>query len=487
MMEKSKTNMLEEKKMENQRRKFIKNTLALGALAIVPSHFVLGGPDAKGRKRPAAPSDKVNLACCGIGHRGASVIDGLYGTGLANVVALCDVNMGGGRTQGIMDKFPNAPRFYDFRKMLDKMSNQIDAVSVGTPDFSHFPISILSMSLGKNVYVEKPMTHTFQEAELLIKAEKKYKVACQMGNQGHSSQNYFQFKTWTEAGIIRNVTKITAFMNGDRRWHGIKVYGYLDKQPVPSTLDWNLWLSTARHHEYNDGYMDGEFRSWYDFGNGALGDWGAHIFDTAHEFLELGLPTEVVPLKIEGYSPLIFPQASTLLFKFPARGNMPPVEMTWYDGLTNFPPLPDEHGNAPKPGDIPPPTKGSTGSKKLEPGKVIYGEGLTFMGWSHSSVLSIVGGPKAGEMEGKLPEVPQSPSNHFENFLLSCKGEEKCRSSFDVAGPLTQVMMLGVIAQHLNAPLVFDARKKEITNDAVANAYLIGPPPRKDWEEFYKL
>lgn len=483
-MEKNKSSIHEGRKMENQRRRFIKNMLAFGALTIVPSHFVLGGTDAKGRKRPAAPSDKVNLACCGIGHRGASVIDGLYKTGLANVVALCDVNLGGGRTQGIMDKFPDAPRFSDFREMFDKMSNQIDAVSVGIPDFSHFPVSILAMSLGKHVYVEKPLTHTFQEAELLIKAEKKYKVACQMGNQGHSSQNYFQFKSWVEAGIIRNVTKITAFMNGDRRWHGMKVYGYPEKQPIPSTLDWDLWLATAQPHEYNEGYMDGDWRSWYDFGNGALGDWGAHIFDTAHEFLELGLPTEVVPLKIEGYSPLIFPQASTLLFKFPARKNMPPVEMAWYDGISNFPPLPDEQGNAPEPGDMP---TVSPGTRKLKHGKIIYGEGLTFQGESHSSVLSIIGGPKAKEVEGKLPEVPQSPSDHFKNFLLSCKGEEKCRSSFDVSGPLTQVMMLGVISQHLNAPLVFDPKKKEITNNAVANGFLVGPPPRKDWEEFYKL
>lgn len=473
---------------ENQRRKFIKNTLVLGALTIVPSHYIFGGCDANGKKRPVAPSDKVNLACCGIGHQAKNDIEDLYETGLANVVALCDVDLGGQRTLDILNRFPNVPRFRDFREMFDKTANQIDAVLVGTPDFSHFPISILAMSLGKPVYVEKPLAHSFNEVELLIKAEKKYKVNCQMGNQGHSGANYFQFKAWTEAGIIKNVTNITAFMNGGRRWHGLKVYDYLEKQPIPDTIDWDLWHTTAKYRDYNIDYVDGDWRSWYEFGNGALGDWGAHLFDTAHQFLKLGLPTEIIPDKITGYSPLIFPQESTLRFKFPVRENMPPVEMTWYDGVRNLPPLPDEFGNPLESGaDIPPPTGGDTGTKKNKPGKIIYGEELTFKGGSHSATLSIIPEEKAKEMESKLPEVPASPSNHYANFLLSCKGEEKCRSSFDIAGPLTQVMMLGVIAQRLNEPLVFDPKKKEITNNAVANAYLVGPPPRKGWEEFYKL
>lgn len=486
-MKKNRNSINNNNELENQRRKFIKNTLAIGALTIVPSHFVLGGLDAWGNKRPTAPSDKVNLACCGIGHQGKDDINKLYDTGLANIVALCDVDLGGRRTLEIMEKFPDVPRFYDFREMLDKMGSQIDAVSVATPDFSHFPITILAMSMGKHVYVEKPLTHTFQEAELLIKAEKKYKVACQMGNQGHSGANYFQFKTWVEAGVIKNVSKITAFMNGGRRWHGLKVYDYLEEQPIPETLDWDLWHTTAKNHKYNVGYVDGDWRSWYNFGNGALGDWGAHIFDTAHEFLELGLPTEVIPQKIEGYSSLVFPQESTLLFKFPERKNMPSVEMTWYDGVNNLPPLPNEFGNLAEDKDIPPPTGGSVGTKKNRPGKIIYGEGLIFKGGTHSSILSIIPESKAMDMKNSLPEVPNSPSNHYANFLLSCKGEEKCRSSFDVAGPLTQVMMLGVIAQRLNTKLVFDPKKKKVTNNEIANAYLIGSPPRKGWEEFYKL
>jgi hypothetical protein len=329
------------------------------------------------------------------------------------------------------------------------------------------------------------MAHTFREAELMMRSEKKYKVWGQMGNQGHSDQNYFQMKAWTDAGIIKNVTRVTAFMNGGRRWHGMKVSGYLDEQPVPVTLDWDTWHTTAQYHEYNVGYVDGEWRSWYDFGNGALGDWGAHLFDTIHEFLELGLPYEIDPVYIEGHSPYIFPQASTLVFKFQERGNMPPVELTWYDGRNNRPPLPDDFGNPVEAKDVPPPTSGTV--EKKNTGRIIYGEGLTFKGGSHGSTLQIIPEARAKEMEKSLPEVPESPSNHFANFLLACKGQEKCRSSFAAAAPLTQVMMLGVIAQRLNTKLIFDPVKKQIINNKTANDLLVGPAPRKGWEEFYKL
>ncbi|HEU5071064.1 MAG TPA: Gfo/Idh/MocA family oxidoreductase [Verrucomicrobiae bacterium] len=459
-----------------RRRSFLKGVLATGALSVVAPRALL-----------AAPGEKVKLACCGIGNRGADVVKALHATGLAEVVALCDTDMGAPHTLGVLKMFPNVPRFQDFRQMFDKLGKDIEAVSVAVPDFAHFPIAMLAMSLGKHVYCEKPMAHTFQEVELMMQAEKKYKVAAQMGNQGHSEANYFQFKAWTEAGIIKNVTKITAFMNGARRWHGMHVDGYLPVQPVPASLDWDVWLNHAPFHPYNKGYVNGDWRSWYEFGNGALGDWGAHIFDTAHQFLDLGLPEEIDAVKLDGYSPLIFPQASTLAFKFPARSSMPPLELTWYDGVKNLPPLPADFGGAVVDPNIPPPTGGNVGLKSLPPGKVIYGEGLTFKGGTHGSTLQIIPESKAKEMASKLPPVPKSPSNHFKNFLLACKGEEKCRSSFAVAGPLSQVLVLGVLAQRMNTNLKFDRATKQITNNKTANAFLVGPPPRKGWEEFYKL
>jgi hypothetical protein len=276
-------------------------------------------------------------------------------------------------------------------------------------------------------------------------------------------------------------------MNNARRWHGMKVSGFLPEEPVPATMDWDTWIGTAPFHPYNKGYHNGEWRSWYDFGNGALGDWGAHIFDTAHQFLDLGLPAEVDPTFIEGHSPYIFPQATTLAFRFPARGSMPPLELTWYDGQKNLPPLPADFGEAVVDPNIPPPSTGKIDTKKQPPGKIIYGEGLTFKGGSHGSILKIIPESKAKEMASKLPEVPKSPSNHFKNFLLACRGEEKCRSSFAIAGPLCQAMALGVIAQRLNKKIVFDRATRQVTNDKTANELLAGPKPRPGWEQYYKL
>ena len=460
------------------RRAFVKGALTAGTAAFFAPNLAFGAK--------AAAGQKVKLACCGIGNRGGEIIKELHKTGLCEIVALCDTDMGAPHTEGILKMFPNVPRFQDFRQMFDKMGKDIEAVSVGTPDFSHFPIAMLAMSLGKHVYCEKPMGQSFREIQLMLDAEKKYKVAAQMGNQGHSEANYFQFKTWVDAGIIKDVTKITAFMNNPRRWHGMQVSGFLPKQDIPDTLDWDVWLATAPFHDYNKGYINGEWRSWYDFGNGALGDWGAHIFDTAHEFLKLGLPVEVDPVMLDGHSPFIFPQASTLAFKFAARGEMPPVELTWYDGQKNLPPLPVDMGGSVVDPNIPPPSTGKVETKVRPPGKVIYSKELTFKGGSHASTLQIIG-DQAKDMKSKLPKVPKSPSNHFVNFLRACTGQETCRSSFAVAGPLCQAMAIGVIAQRVNAKLAFDPATRQITNHQLANELLNGAPPRKEWEEFFKL
>ena len=447
-----------------QRRKFMKtsaNALTGAAMfSIIPS-TVLGKSFGS-----VAPSDKVNLACCGIGHRGGGITKSLFDTGHANIVALCDVDMGAEHTLEVIEMFPDVPRFKDFREMFDKMGDKIEAVSVGTPDFSHFPITMLAMSLGIHVYVEKPMARTFQEVELMMEGAKKHKVVTQMGNQGHSEANYFQFKAWKEAGIIKDVTAVTAHMNSRRRWHGFdpKMTKFPNGQPIPKTLDWDTWLGTSSHHEYQKDFVNGQWRCWYDFGMGALGDWGAHTMDTAHEFLELGLPYEVDPVYIKDHNPFFFPMSSTLSFKFPERGDMPPVELTWYDGLDNIPTVPKGYGVSEIDPNVPPPSDGKLKPAKLNPGKIIYGKDLTFKGGSHGSTLSIIPEDKAKDMESSLPEVPQSTSNHFANFLLSCKGEEKCRSSFDVAGPLSQVFNLGVLAQRLNTKLTFDRETKQITN-----------------------
>jgi hypothetical protein len=220
---------------------------------------------------------------------------------------------------------------------------------------------------------------------------------------------------------------------------------------------------------------------------GCIGDWAAHIIDTVHEFLELELPYEINPVKITGFNDYFFPQASTVLFRFPARRKMPPLDLTWYDGVDNLPPIPEGYGKSELAADIPVSGVGEIKQETLNPGKIIYSKELTFKGGSHGSTLSIIPESKAKDMASKLPEVPKSPSNHFANFLLACQGKEKTRSPFEVFGPMSQMFSLGVIAQRLNTVLYFDSRIKQFTNNAFANALLVQEPPRKGWEQFYKL
>jgi len=470
------------------RRHFVKTVvLASAGLALDGFSTITR---AQSYKNIVGSNKKINLACIGIGNRGTDIIPEFYNTGLANIVAFCDVDMGAPHTQKMLDKFPDARRFRDFREMFDKMGNEIEAVAIATPDFSHFPATMLAISLGKHVYCEKPMARTFNEVELMIQAAKKHpNVVTQMGNQGHSEANYFQFKAWKEAGIIKDVTAITAHMNNSRRWYGWdpNIKKFPAGEPVPSTLDWDTWLGTVQYHDFNKDFHYGQWRCWYDFGMGALGDWGAHILDTAHQFLNLGLPVEINPLKLEGHNDYFFPMSSTILFKFPQRANMPPVDITWYDGLKNIPAVPNGYGVSELDPNIPPVAGGKIQPAILNPGKEIYSKTLTFKGGSHAGILSIIPEEKAKAMEKMLPEVPKSPSNHFANFLLACQGKEKTRSPFEIAGPLCQVFCLGVMAQRLNTKILFDRTTKRITNDRFADAMLTGLPPRKGWEGFYKL
>lgn len=471
------------------RRSFLKRAAALSAAAAIPSFWI----PSKANAMPGVPfvsaNEKVRIAFIGIGNRGGEIAQELYKTGLCEVVALCDVDMGAPHTQKLISMFPKVPRFQDFRQMFDKMADKIDAVTVGTPDHSHFPITIEAMAHGKHVYVEKPMARTFQEIEVMMRAEKKFGVVTQMGNQGHSEANYFQFKAWKEAGLIKDVTAITAHMNSPRRWHNWNpnITHMPMGEPVPETLDWDTWLGVRPFHEYNHDYHLGQWRCWYDFGMGCLGDWGAHILDTVHEFLELGLPYEITMQYANGHNDFFFPYSSTILFRFPQRKGMPPVDITWYDGLDNLPPIPAGYGVSGLDPNIPTTNQGDAPAAKLNPGKIIYSKELTFKGGSHGSTLSIIPEEKAKEMADKLPEVPKSPSNHFENFLLACMGQEKTRSPFEINGVLGQVFSLGVMAQRLNTQLFFDPRTKQITNNEFANAMLVGVPPRKGWDEFYKM
>jgi len=468
-----------------------RQTFATMGAAVAGS--LLSGCSSALTKRIGA-NQKVNLAAIGVGQQGGSILRTFATDPNVNIVALCDVHINSNGPlatkpsygdQGWMGKqhtpaanaalFPGVPQFSDFRDMFDKMGNEIDAVCIGVPDHSHFPISMAAMMLGKHVYVEKPLARTFQECELLMQAEKKYGVVTQMGNQGHSGNNYFQFKAWKEAGIIKDVTHVDAQMTMVRRWHQWgKVTGYPTGEKMPEGLNWDVWQGTTpKPVDFSAKLHYGNWRGWHQFGTGCFGDWGAHILDTIHEFLELGLPEKVTAAKLEGRNDYIFPLSSVINFQFPERNGMPAMDIDWYDGQGNAAPIPDIEGVEPL----------------VEPGKFIYSKDYVFKGGHHSEILQIVPYEKMRELlkAGKLPRVSaKGQSTHHENFILACMGKEKTRSPFSVAGPLCQMFTLGCMAQRLGGEFEFDRTTKQITNNQKANS-LLKDDVRKGWEQYYKI
>ena len=455
----------------------MQGALAAGAFPFLPGCISFG-------------HDKVRLACVGIGQQAWNDICEFQKTGLVEIAALCDTDLDGPQCVEALKTYPNAPRFRDFRKMLDAMAGRIDAVAVMNPDFSHFPALMAAMKRGLPVFSEKPLAHTFEECELLMAAAEKYGVVTQMGNQGHSGNNYWQFKHYVENGIIdvSQLTRLVAHMNNPRRWHkwNGKVSAFPAAEALPKGLDWDTWLGTASHHAYSKDFVQGEWRSWYDFGNGCLGDWGAHTMDTMHRFFELGLPTRVAIKDVAGWNPYVFPMQDTLTFSFAAKGKRPAIDLEWYEGLTNKPVLPKGYRPLSWGADIPA-AKGSTAedaTKNLIPGKFFcLKDGTAWQGGSHSAAISICGS------DAKLPDYPKPTSNHYANFLLAVQGVEATRSPFSVTGPLSEVFCLGCIAQRLNRSFAFDPVKKCVIGDAEAQTLLKGSKgtPRKGWEEFYRV
>lgn len=461
----------------------MKKSAAFGAFSIVPGSFIFGQNSSSGQ---LPPSERVNLAFIGVGNRGFANTNNAENTGLANFVAMCDIDLKSQHALRTLKNYPDVPQYADWRRMFDKIGKDIDAVLVTTPDHSHFSIGMAAMALGKHVYMEKPLAHNFGQCERLMKMAAKSGVATQMGNYGHSGAAYFQFKSWQEAGIIKDVTKIDAYMNKPRRWHGWgeSVTAY-PEETMPAGVDWDLWCDAAAVNPYSKRLHPEEWRSWFTYGSGAFGDWGPHMLDTCHRFLELGMPERVSAVELTGVNPLVFPQASTIRFNFGPRKDMPACEVTWYDGQENFPDVPEELGSVNAQTGEPEPLNLN------EYGELIYGNGpdghpLVFQGSAHGSPLRIVPRDRNRELAPKLPRITGRNSDHYANFLLACKGQEETRTPFSVSGPLTQLFNLGILAQRFGGELEFDSKTQQITNHAAANA-LLDPAPRKGWEQYYNL
>lgn len=317
------------------RREFLKTSgLALAGMMLMPEVVpasVLGK-----RAGHTAPSDKLNILGVGIGGRGAAVLSGLE---TENIIGLCDVDWK--YAKHVFDKYPNAKRYKDYRRMFDDMLKDADAVMVATADHTHAIIAAQAIVAGKHVYVEKPLTLYPYESRLLTNLAKKYKVATQMGNQGASSAGTRKAINMLLNGEIGDVTRIEAFTNRPIWPQGMPTPK--EKMKVPSTLDWDCFIGPAKFRPYNAAYTPWNFRGWWDFGSGALGDMANHILQVPFKGLNLGYPSAVI-----GSSTMLMsdscPSAEKITFRFPARDNLPRlglpgVELTWYDGgiLPNLP------------------------------------------------------------------------------------------------------------------------------------------------------
>jgi predicted dehydrogenase len=267
----------------NPRRDFLKTSAtALAGFYIVPRH-VIGGPGYK------APSDKLMIAGIGVGGKGYSDIRSFYESGNAEIVALCDVD--DSRAERSVKDHPKAKYYRDYREMLEKERNNIDAVSVSTPDHNHAVQTLMAMQMGKHVYVQKPLTHTIHEARVLTEAAEKYKVVTQMGNQGASGDGVRQMREWYAAGLIGEATKVHCWTDRPVWPQGVPWPETKGKKP-PKNLDWDLWLGTAQKIDYVEHIHPFNWRGWWAFGTGALGDMACHIMEPPFRVLDLGYPTE---------------------------------------------------------------------------------------------------------------------------------------------------------------------------------------------------
>ena len=454
------------------RRSFLSALLAAGAYPLVPGCY---------STRSYAVNGKVRLAAVGCGAQAWFDLKKFAANDdICEVVALCDTDIGAPHTLEALKRFPSLPRFQDFRRMFDAMADKIDAVLIGIPDHSHFCAAIHAMRLGKAVYVEKPLAHSFRECELLMAAEREYGVVTQMGNQGHSGDNFYQYRDYVKRGVIKDVVKVVSHMNMQRRWHkwGGKTSSYPKAEAMPKTLDWEVWCNAAPYHDFSKDLAYGEWRCWYDYGNGCMGDWGAHILDCVHRFtLKGALPSEVAISNVTGWNSFVFPIQDTLTMKFPG------VTLEWYEGLDNKPALPKGFRYADNKGLFPASTANDgLIDPPLKPGKEIYlADGTVWQGLSHASTLV-----RCGAQDEKVPEFEKAHNDHWRNFLLAVKGDEEAKSPFRVTASLSEVFCLGVIAQRLNRGFKFDPVKKRAVGDSEVDMLLQGPAPRRGWEEYYK-
>ncbi len=391
------------------------------------------------------PSEKLNIA--GVGGGGQAWSD-LHNLGpYCNIVAICDVD--DKRAEPSWKEFPNARRYRDFRKMLDKEDKNIDGVVVATPDNTHAVIAMRAIRMGKHVYCEKPMAHNIYEVRRLTEEAKKAGVVTQLGTQIHAEEGLKQAVEILASGKIGAVKKIDLWSSNFCNFVPLAA----GKYEVPSTLDWDLWVGPANFRSYNPSYIPYLWRQWWDFGSGILGDMGCHIFDIPFWAFGLEAPESVFASSTEVDKDVVC-RASIIHYKFAATAKHDAMEITWYDGGI-YPPLPDG----------------------MNPDRKLPGSGGLYYG-DKGTMLSIhCGGARLvpeTDMKGFKKPEPFLPRgmNHYEDWVDACKTGRKASSDFDYSGPLTEAILLGNIAVRTGKKILWDSKNMKITNCEEANGYL---------------
>lgn len=476
--------MKKTKKNNQSRRDFLKNTsLAAAGFFIVPRH-VLG-------KGYIAPSDKLNIAGIGVGGKGASDLAEFSKSPKVNIVALCDVD----DRQAVKSRqsFSNAKYYKDFREMLDKEKNNIDACSVSTPDNCHAVAALSAMQLGKHVYVQKPLTHDIFEARTLTEAAKRYKVITQMGNQGGSGDGVRKMKEMVDAGLVGDVHTVHCWTNRPVWPQGVPTpTGNFD---IPKELDWDLWLGPAKKIDYNPAYLPFNWRGWWAFGTGALGDMACHIMDPVFRILPIDYPSSVEcsmatiykGMWEESLNPDGCPPSSIMHLIYPRKNGKGNIKVSWHDGGL-MPERPEEL--------LPEEAMGN-----WDGGVIMEGTKGKIMCDCYGANPRLL--PSHLMQEKKMPKetIKRVPEGHYVQWVNACidgYGKGVTSSPFDYAGPFTESILMGNLAirsfmmKNAGAKgdnkypgrkrLMWDARNMKITNFDEANQFV-----KREYRDGWKL
>lgn len=421
------------------------------------------------RGETRSPNDRLSFACIGVGGKGSSDTD--HVGELGDVIGLCDIDTR--RLGKKAEKFSGAATEQDFRKLLDAIGSKVDAVVVSTPDHTHAAAALMAMRMGKAVYCQKPLAHSAYEARLMRETAAEKNVATQMGNQGTSHPGFRKGVELIRSGIVGSIREVHVWTN--------RPFKYWKQSPdivarpmateVPSHVAWNLWLGPSPERPYNPVYHPHDWRGWWDFGTGALGDMACHTTNLAFMALKLELPTRVSAESSEVNSET-YPAWATITYEFPARGDLPPVKLKWYegarDGKRHLPPSDLFHGKQPP-----------------DSGSLLVGEkGSIFSPSDYGSEQVLLPEERfESEKPGEKPRERVNPDpQHKAEWVKAIRENNPSLawSNFNYAGRLTESMLLGNVAVRTGKPIVYDPVVGRITNVSEANR-LIHPEFRPGW------